>query len=128
MQSTLFHSLRIHSLQIRRPDPLPIWMNTYLPLTSTVWICTLTTLLLCFFFLYVLQTCKFTSASETWLMLALLLEQDDIEGRQGNKSWGLRVFYIFLVLGFFIIRAGYRGALFSCMAVQVIPKPIGCNP
>ena len=93
-----------------------------------VWICTLTTLLVCVCFLYVLQRYLLTSASDTWLMFALLLEQDDIDRRQLKKLWGQRIFFIFFTLGFFIIRAGYKGALFSCIAVQVIPQPIGKDP
>ena len=108
-----------------KPEALPVWMNTYLPFTTTVWIWTLASVLTCYVIVYTLKKLKLASGNDTWLLVSLMMEQDDIETSQTKKNWGLRCFFFSFILGFFILRSSYRGALFSCLTIQVVPKPIG---
>ena len=78
--------------------------------------------------MYALQSKKLTGTADIFLLVALLLGQDDVESTKSKKSDGMRIFLLFFIIAFFIITTGYKGALFSCLAFRVVPKPISELP
>ena len=109
--------------KVKRPDVLPPWRNITLPLNGVVWLCLLSTLILCFGFLHFLNRTMLNERCDPFILVALLLWQDS---ERHGKLWdGLRIFFLFFSLSTFVLAIGYQGALFSCLAIPVIPKPIG---
>ena len=105
------------------PEPLPPWMNIMQPLNGLVWLGLFATLFACLVFLLVLNRIDFLGNSDPFILIALLLSQE--KGGEGEWSDGLRIFFYLFTWGCFVITVGYQGALFSCLAVPVIPAPLG---
>ena len=105
------------------PEPLPPWMNIMQPLNGLVWLGLFATLFACLVFLHVLNRIDFLGNSDPFILIALLLSQE--KGGKGEWSDGLRIFFFLLAFACFTFMVAYNGSLFSCLAVPIIPAPIG---
>ena len=99
-------------------------MNTFQPFAPQVWLCLLATLLMCCLFAYVLCRLGLFDNFNPFLLFYVLCEQS--KGDMNLvKSDSLRIFLIFYVVSLYIVTTGYKGALVSCLAIPVVPTPIG---
>ena len=112
------------SFQLQKPEPLPLWMNTFQPFTSHVWLSIVTTMLSCCVFVYISSRCGLFDNIDPFLLFYILCEQSKRDTHL-VKSDGLRLFLIFYVMSLYVITTGYKGALVSCLAIPVVPLPIG---
>ena len=75
-------------------------------------------------FAYVFSRLGLFDTLEPFLLFYVLCEQSN-EHLKLVKSDGLRIFLIFYVISLYIVTTGYKGALVSCLAIPVVPTPIG---
>ena len=106
-------------LQAQKPDPLPLWMNTFQPLDSPVWLFLLFTLFFCIVFILVVNKVIFSFNFDLFLLISLPLGE---ERRWPND---LRIFFIVYTWTMMVVITAYKGGLLSCLAIPVIPSPIG---
>ena len=99
-------------------------MNTFQPFSPEVWLCVLATLLACCMFVYVFSRLGLFGSFDPFLLFYVLCEQSNKDTIL-VKSDGVRIFLIFYVISIYIVTTGYKGALVSCLAIPVIPTPIG---
>ena len=99
-------------------------MNTFQPFAPQVWLCLLATLLMCCLFAYVLCRLGLFGNFDPFLLFYVLCEQSKGDMKL-MKSDSLRIFLIFYVVSLYIVTTGYKGALVSCLAIPVVPTPIG---
>lgn len=99
-------------------------MNTFQPFTPQVWLCLLVTLLLCCLFAYVFSRLGLFDVFDPFILIYVLCEQSK-KDMNLVKSDGQRIFLIFYVISLYIVTTGYKGALVSCLAIPVVPTPIG---
>ena len=111
-------------LQVNKPAPLPVWMNTFQPLNVKVWLFVLATLVLCVVFIH--TSSKFCESMNCGhlILIALPLGHD---GEKSEKRWsnGLRIFLLLYVLAMVVVTTAYKGALLSSLAIPHIHEPIG---
>ena len=99
-------------------------MNTFQPFTSHVWLSIVITMLACCVFVYMLSRYGLFYNIDPFLLFYVLCEQSKRDTHL-VKSDGLRLFLIFYIMSLYVITTGYKGALVSCLAIPVVPLPIG---
>ena len=109
----------VYLFQAQKPDPLPLWMNTFQPLDSPVWLCLLAVLSFCIAFIHVLNKMIPSFDFDILLLFALPLGEE--------RKWpnNLRIFFIVYTFAIMVVITAYKGGLLSCLAIPVIPSPIG---
>ena len=108
---------------MKRPDPLPTWMNITVPLEYEVWLSLFATF---FVFTVLLKLFKWSKLTGKWdpiILVVLFLREGSFEMKKCSE--GLRIFFFVFTWSAFVITSGYMGALKACMAVPFRPAPIG---
>ena len=96
-------------------------MNTFQSFSPTVWLYIFGTLRV---FSNVLSLNGVFDAFDTSPLFYISFKQskNDVIRMKPN---GLRIFLIFYAFAFYIITTGYKGTLVSCLAIPVVPTPMG---
>ena len=94
-------------------------MNTFQPLDSPVWLCLLATLAICIVFLVILNKVIESFDFDIFLLFSLPLGEE--------KKWprDLQTFAMMYTFAMMVVITAYKGGLLSCLAIPVIPSPIG---
>ena len=98
-------------------------MNIYKPMSGIVWLWLLATISACLIFSYMLKKIDLFGRHSPFLLIGLMFGQVS-EGHK-KSSYGLRIFFLLFAFACFIFMVGYKGSLFSCLAIPIIPAPIG---